>query len=105
MKLRTLYGYDTSGQIMGTILGFCVLALAILAVGGMCFILSQIPIKCLLIGLVVLPIATLIAWDVGFRIMCHPQTWECGCGFSCEHPLKEWWHKYKCLSHIMNGRD
>lgn len=105
MKLRTLEDHSTLDQVMWTALGFSALGILLLSGWGLYFILSQIPLKILLLGLLVFPLAIFVSWNIGYQLVGSKSTWKCGCNYSCRQPIKEWWHRRKCLSHILNGKN
>jgi len=110
MKLRTLDHFTGIDHFMGLLMGLVMLLGIGLSVIGLCAILSCLNLRDLIAWGTITQAALFVIWNLGFA--CHQRMgvvtirpFECPCKYVTEHPLLEWYHKCKCLSFTLNGKE
>lgn len=110
-RLTTLQGHEDVGdKIMCLVFGIFLLAAVALVSSGIYVLIINIDLKLYAfwgsIGLV----TAFVAWNAGYWAMRHMSIgcdgkFKCGCGYIAKHPLVEIFHKRRCLSYILNGKN
>lgn len=107
--MKTLRGFGAVEHIMSLIMGLMCIAVFVLSIIGIRSIFSIINLKQFAIWGSISVIVVFIAWNIGYWIHREhdliSQIFECHCGYKARHPILEFWHKRKCLSYVVNGKE
>lgn len=108
MKLKTLARFDGEKQFLLGALGAVILTIGIVALFGVYNLLRCCGWKEVLMWASIITFVLVSSWNIGFLIhmmRSDNSKFYCPCGYNCRHFIFEWYHRFKCLSFVLNGED